>query len=54
MKQRPLGRTGIRVPVLTLGTMTFGLQCDEATSFAILDRAIEAFGTVGRELGVIN
>jgi aryl-alcohol dehydrogenase (NADP+) len=27
--------------VITLGTMTFGLQCDEATSFAILDRAIE-------------
>ncbi len=41
MEQRPLGRTGIRVPVLTLGTMTFGMQCDEATSFAILDRAME-------------
>ncbi len=39
---RPLGRTGIRVPALCLGTMTFGLQCDEATSFAILDRAVEA------------
>jgi 1-deoxyxylulose-5-phosphate synthase len=24
---------------LCLGTMTFGLQCDEATSHAILDRA---------------
>jgi aryl-alcohol dehydrogenase-like predicted oxidoreductase len=42
VEQRPLGRTGIRAPVLALGTMTFGLQCDEATSFAILDRAIEA------------
>jgi aryl-alcohol dehydrogenase-like predicted oxidoreductase len=41
VEQRPLGRTGIRVPVIALGTMTFGLQCDEATSFAILDRALE-------------
>jgi len=30
------------VPVICLGTMTFGLQCDEETSFAILDRAYEA------------
>ena len=42
MKLRPLGRTGIRVPVICLGTMTFGQQCDEETSFAILDRAFEA------------
>lgn len=41
MQARQLGRTGLRVPPLCLGTMTFGLQCDEATSFAILDRAIE-------------
>ncbi len=41
MQRRQLGRTGIRVPPLCLGTMTFGLQCDEATSFAILDRAFE-------------
>jgi 1-deoxyxylulose-5-phosphate synthase len=27
---------------LCLGTMTFGLQCDEATSFSILDAAAEA------------
>jgi len=39
MQARQLGRTGLRVPPLCLGTMTFGLQCDEATSFAILDRA---------------
>ncbi len=30
------------MPAVTLGTMTFGLQCDEKTSFAILDRAFEA------------
>jgi aryl-alcohol dehydrogenase-like predicted oxidoreductase len=34
-----LGRTGLPVSRLCLGTMTFGLQCDEATSVAILDRA---------------
>jgi aryl-alcohol dehydrogenase-like predicted oxidoreductase len=37
-----LGRTGLRVSRLCLGTMTFGLQCDDATSFAILDRAFAA------------
>jgi len=42
MKRRPFGRTGVRVPTICLGTMTFGGQCDEATSFAILDKAYEA------------
>lgn len=42
MQLRPLGRTGVRVPSLCLGTMTFGLQCDEETSFEILDHAFEA------------
>lgn len=37
----PLGRTGLPVSRLCLGTMTFGLQCDEPTSAAILDRAVE-------------
>jgi aryl-alcohol dehydrogenase-like predicted oxidoreductase len=36
-----LGRTGLQVSRLCLGTMTFGLQCDEPTSAAILDRAAE-------------
>jgi aryl-alcohol dehydrogenase-like predicted oxidoreductase len=36
-----LGRTGLSVSRLCLGTMTFGVQCDEATSTAILDRAAE-------------
>ena len=35
------GKTGLRVSQLCLGTMTFGLQCDEAESHAILDRAAE-------------
>jgi aryl-alcohol dehydrogenase-like predicted oxidoreductase len=37
-----LGRTGLRVSELCLGTMTFGLQCDEPTSIAILDAAYDA------------
>ena len=39
MEHRRLGRTGLQVSKLCLGTMTFGLQCDEQTSVAILDRA---------------
>jgi aryl-alcohol dehydrogenase-like predicted oxidoreductase len=39
MKLRSLGRTGLRVSEICLGTMTFGVQCDETTSRAILDRA---------------
>ena len=39
MKIRRLGNTGLKVSEVCLGTMTFGHQCDEATSFAILDRA---------------
>jgi len=41
LKHVRLGNTGLRVSRLCLGTMTFGYQCDEATSFAILDRAAE-------------
>lgn len=41
MKHVRLGNTGLRVSRLCLGTMTFGYQSDEATSFAILDRAGE-------------
>jgi aryl-alcohol dehydrogenase (NADP+) len=36
-----LGRTGLRVSRLSLGTMLFGTQCDEAASFAIMDAAAE-------------
>ena len=41
MKTKNLGRTGLKVTELCLGTMTFGHQCDEKTSFAILDKAAE-------------
>jgi aryl-alcohol dehydrogenase (NADP+) len=36
-----MGRSGLKVSRLCLGTMTFGLQCDEPTSFKIMDRAAE-------------
>jgi len=39
MRHVRLGRTGLSVSRLCLGTMTFGLQCDEPASVAILDRA---------------
>ena len=42
MKRRRLGRTGLVVSEICLGTMTFGNQADERTSHAILDRAYEA------------
>ncbi|HXU24159.1 MAG TPA: aldo/keto reductase [Tepidiformaceae bacterium] len=41
MKHTRLGRTGLQVSRLCLGTMTFGLQCDEPTSVAIMDRAAD-------------
>ncbi len=41
MEHARLGRTGLQVSRLCLGTMTFGLQCDEETAAAILDRAAE-------------
>jgi aryl-alcohol dehydrogenase-like predicted oxidoreductase len=42
MKDRRLGRTGLRVPEICLGTMTFGSMADEAASLAILDRGFDA------------
>ncbi|HZQ49890.1 MAG TPA: aldo/keto reductase [Candidatus Dormibacteraeota bacterium] len=41
MQHTRLGRTGLQVSRLCLGTMTFGLQIDEAASRAVLDRAVE-------------
>ncbi|MGY8680918.1 aldo/keto reductase [Bradyrhizobium sp. UFLA05-153] len=37
-----LGRTGLRVSRLALGTMNFGELADEKTSFAIMDEALDA------------
>lgn len=41
MKVKRLGRTGLKVTEVCLGTMTFGYQCDEKTSFSIMDAAAE-------------
>ncbi len=47
MQRRPLGRTGLRVSVLALGTMNFGSDwhgigaIDEAAASALLDLALE-------------
>jgi aryl-alcohol dehydrogenase-like predicted oxidoreductase len=41
MKYTKFGGTGLRVSQLCLGTMTFGLQCDEVQSQAIMDKAAE-------------
>jgi 1-deoxyxylulose-5-phosphate synthase len=41
VKQRRLGRTGLNVSEICLGTMTFGGQSDQAASFRIMDVAFE-------------
>ena len=41
MRYTRLGRTGLKVSTICLGTMTFGGQTDEATAHAIMDRALE-------------
>jgi aryl-alcohol dehydrogenase-like predicted oxidoreductase len=51
MEHRSLGSSGLKVPVLCLGAMTFGeaddksfmhkVGCDEKTSYAIMSRALE-------------
>jgi 1-deoxyxylulose-5-phosphate synthase len=41
MEHVRLGRSGLQVSRLCLGTMTFGLQSDETTAIAIMDRAAE-------------
>ena len=46
MEYRTLGRSGCAVSVLTLGTMTFGRETDEAGSHEQLDTFVEAGGTL--------
>lgn len=42
MKYTQLGRTGLKVSRLVLGTMNFGPQTDEADSHTIMDAALDA------------
>src|SRR5580698_7781169 len=44
MEFRQLGRTGVRVSELCLGTMTFGREADESTSRGLVDRFLDAGG----------
>jgi aryl-alcohol dehydrogenase (NADP+) len=41
MEYRKMGRTGLKVSSLCLGTMTMGKQIDEPTSLAIIERALD-------------
>ncbi len=41
MNYRYIGRTGLRVSPICMGTMTFGTQCEKKEAFAILDKAYE-------------
>lgn len=41
MTYTQLGRSGVKVSRLCLGTMNFGPQTDERTSYAIMDRGLE-------------
>ncbi|MFQ5342649.1 MAG: aldo/keto reductase, partial [Anaerolineae bacterium] len=42
MEYRPLGRTGVRVSPLCLGTLNFGNPTDEETSIHIIHAALDA------------
>ncbi len=44
MQKRQLGRTGLEVAPLCLGSNVFGWTVDEATSFAVLDAYVEGGG----------
>jgi aryl-alcohol dehydrogenase-like predicted oxidoreductase len=46
MEHRRLGRSGTAVTHLCLGTMTFGAESDEATSFRLMDLYAEAGGNL--------
>ena len=41
MEYRYIGRSGLRVTPLCMGTMTFGSFCDRKKSFAIMDKAYD-------------
>lgn len=44
MEYRMMGKTGLKVSELCMGSMTFGAVADEQESFAMMDRFVEAGG----------
>ena len=46
IEYRRLGRTGLKVSPLCLGSMNFGWTADEKTSFAVMDAFAEAGGNI--------
>jgi aryl-alcohol dehydrogenase-like predicted oxidoreductase len=44
VEARKLGRTGLKISPLCLGTMQFGWSADESASFAVMDAYVEAGG----------
>ncbi|MDO8364485.1 MAG: aldo/keto reductase [Actinomycetota bacterium] len=54
MQTRILGRSGMRVSELCLGTMTFGKEADEAASAAIIDHYLAAGGNFVDTADVYN
>lgn len=42
MEQRRLGKSGIVVSEICMGTMTFGLQADDKEAFRVMDRSLDA------------
>jgi len=41
MKHRYIGKSGLRVSPICMGTMTFGTQCNRKEAFAIMDKAYD-------------
>ncbi len=54
MKYRFLGRTGLKVSELCIGTQTFGWGTDEATAHTMCDRFVEAGGNFFDTSNVYN
>jgi aryl-alcohol dehydrogenase-like predicted oxidoreductase len=46
IQKRPIGNSGLNVAPLALGGNVFDWTADEATSFAVLDRFVDAGGTM--------
>ena len=54
MEYRTLGRSGTAVSALTLGTMTYGKETDEAGAHEQLDRFVEVGGNLVDTADVYN